>query len=370
MKKVCHISTAHSLRDSRIFYKECVSLRKHGYYVNYIVSESEVDELEGVKVEKLINTSKSRIYRIVKKRRDAFKKAIEVDADIYHFHDPELIGIGKALKRRGKRVIYDVHEDVPKQILNKKYLGSIWIRKTVSKIFDIYEKHSSKKFDAIISATDEIAMKFKNKNSISIKNYVISEKINNSVSCQVTKDKDKFVIIYVGAISSIRGIREIIQSTEKFNGRVELWILGKWESQELHKECMDLAGYENCKYFGMKPLDEVYGYIRLSDVGLCTLYPTANYKESLPIKVMEYMALGKPIILSDFEYWKNVFGNVGVYVDPLNVSDIAKAIQTLIDDKILLKNIGEYNLESSNKKFVWEIEEEKLLNLYINILGE
>lgn len=366
-KKVCHISTAHNENDSRILLKECQSLSKAGYDVNLIVTSDKEKELYGTKILPLSENG-GRLYRILFKRNEAYKKALELDADIYHFHDPELIGIGKKLKKKGKKVIYDVHEDVPKQVINKTYLGPLVVRKIVSKVFDLNERSSAKKFDAVVGAIDEIADKFQHKNAIAIKNFAVKEVIDKAIPIGREGSEDKLVIAYVGGITEIRGIKELIQATKNFNGKVELWILGAWESEQLFEQCKKLPGYEYCKYFGSLLLKDVYRYTKSADVGMCTLHPVANYKESIPIKVLEYMASGLPIVLSNFQYWKNLFGDVGIYVDPLNIDDIAKGIQRFLDNKELIKDIGQKNRERFIEYFSWDAEEKKLLKLYEDLL--
>lgn len=366
-KKVCHISTAHNENDSRILLKECQSLSNAGYDVYLLVTSDKEKNIYGTNIVPLSNGS-GRLYRLFTKRKEAYQKALEIDADIYHFHDPELIGIGKKLKKRGKKVIYDVHEDVPKQVLNKTYMGPLYVRKVVSKIFDIHEKSSARKFDAIIGAIDEIANKFDNSNSVAIKNYAIKEVIDEAIPVTREESKDKLVIIYVGGITAIRGIRELIQATGKFNGEVELWILGTWETEELFEECKALDGYKYCKYFGSLLLKDVYKYTKAADIGMCTLYPVSNYKESIPIKVLEYMASSLPIILSDFDYWKNLFGDVGEYVNPVNIDDIARGIRKFLDNRELLEVYSKKNREKFISNFSWDAEEKKLLELYKKIL--
>lgn len=365
--KVCHISTAHNENDSRILLKECQSLSKYGYEVYLIVTSDKEKVNYGTNIVPLTQ-NKGRLYRVFCKGKEAYKKALEIDADIYHFHDPELINIGKKLKRKGKKVIYDVHEDMPKQILNKTYLGPMFIRKAVSKVFDIHERSSAKKFDAVVGAIDEISSKFSNSNSITVKNYAIKEAIDQAVAVDRDECDEKLVIIYVGGITAIRGIKEIINSTASFNGKVELWILGSWETNALYEECKQLEGYKYCKYLGNKELKDVYRYIKAADIGMCTLHPVANYKQSIPIKVLEYMASGLPIILSDFEYWKNLFGDVGVYVDPLNIEDIEKGIDEFLQNRELIKTIGIRNREEFLNRFCWDTEEKKLVELYDKIM--
>ena len=366
-KKVCHISTAHKENDSRILLKECQSLSKAGYDVSLIINADKDKKIYGTNIIALDESNTSRAHRVLKKSKVALQKAIDLNADIYHFHDPELINVGMALKKRGKKVIYDVHEDVPVQILAKSYLGPMWVRKIVSKVYNYYEKNKSKNFDAIIAASDELAAKFNNKNSISVKNFAIRDVIENAEPIN-REDDDKFIIIYVGSITKIRGIRELIQVTELFLGKVELWILGAFESEELKEECMALEGYKYCKYFGMLPVKDVYSYIKAADLGMCTLYPTENYKESIPIKVLEYMACEKPLVLSDFEFWKNFFGDIGKYVDPLDINSIKDGIDCFIRDKNYLETVGKKNKESFINNFSWDKEEKKLLDLYESLL--
>lgn len=365
-KRVCHISTVHNENDSRIVLKEGQSLSKNGFETFYIVATDIEKELYGVKLIKLNDKSGSRIIRSIKRIKEAARLAKEIDADVYHFHDPELIPLGKKLKKSGKKVIYDVHEDIPKQILSKSYLGPLWLRKIISNIFNSYEKRAAKKFDAIFTATDEIAENFNTDRAVSIKNYALTEIIDRAIP--VEREDDIITLTYVGSITEIRGIKEIIQAMNCLDGKAKLWILGTWESDELFEECKKLDGYKYAEYFGALPLKDVYKYTKAADIGVCTIHPTPNYIGSIPIKVMEYMASEKPLILSDFIYWKNLFGEIGLYVNPEEPKNIAEAIKYYINNKSEMIVKGKENRIKFEKSFSWDAEEIKLIDIYSKII--
>ena len=370
-KKVCHISTVHREDDNRILFKECCSIRKAGYDVSLIITSDKIKKVNGVEIVPLTKKD-GRIQRLLYRRKEAYKRAIELDADIYHFHDPELIPMGKKLIRKGKKVIYDVHEDVPKQILAKSYLGPMWMKKIISFIFDKYEKYQSKSFSGIVTILDELKMEFEkvNNNVISVKNYAVREVIDKSVPLEDKNNREEFIILYIGAITEIRGIKEMIKATEKFNGKVKLWIAGIWESEELKKECEALKGYENTVYYGNFKAKDLYKYVKSADIGLSVLHPTPNYKKAIPTKVIEYMACEIPVILSDFKFWRELFGDVGIYVNPLDVNEISEAIHFYINNRDMIKIIGKNNRENYINNFCWDAEEEKLLCLYKKLLNE
>src|SRR5699024_3886287 len=114
----------------------------------------------------------NRLSRIIFSKRLILKKSLEVEADIYHFHDPELLSVGNKLVKRNKKVIYDIHEDTSKQILSKHYIPR-FLRKPISKIFSFYEKRSIKNYSAIVTATPFLKSKFEkyNVNTVDINNY-------------------------------------------------------------------------------------------------------------------------------------------------------------------------------------------------------
>ena len=114
--KVCHISSAHAPNDTRIFHKQCASLARAGYDTTFVVKAKDPQSVgetteKGVRVIQVPVDNSSRLKRMLFGTKAVYQKALEVDADIYEFHDPELLPYGLKLDRRGKRVIFDSHED-------------------------------------------------------------------------------------------------------------------------------------------------------------------------------------------------------------------------------------------------------------------
>jgi hypothetical protein len=176
--KVCHITSVHPDGDVRIFHKECISLAEEGFEVSLVVPNTTSRMENGISICSFSYKPSSRISRFTKSVNLAFKKAIEQDADIYHLHDPELLRIALKLKKRGKKVIFDAHEDLPQQILSKKYIKK-FLRKPLSNFIGKYERKITSKLDAVITATPFIRDKFLkyNSNSIDINNFPLSKEI-------------------------------------------------------------------------------------------------------------------------------------------------------------------------------------------------
>ncbi len=359
--KVCMITTVHQPFDTRIFHKEAKTLVKAGYEVVLIAQHSKNEVVDGIRIIALPKP-KNRFSRILFLGWKAYKLALKQNADIYHFHDPEFIFFGILLKLYGKKVIYDVHEDVPKQILNKEWIGNKGIRVLTSFLMNILERFSVIFFTNIVVATENISKRFPNKKTVILRNFPVLNVIN-SVS-NVNHNKRKSILIYAGGLTRIRGIKEIIQAMEYISQQIELWLLGNWESKQYKEECEALLGWNKTKYFGFKPLEEAYSFMKSVDIGISILFPVKNYLTSLPVKTYEYMACSLPVVMSDFPYWKEIFGRLALFADPYNPKSIAQQILFLLENKDKAVELGRKGRELVEKQYNWEIESQKLIELY------
>ena len=212
---ICHISTVHKLFDNRIFFKECISLSEEGYITHLLISNKKNTEIKKIKISKL-PLWKNRIIRFLIKDLIALAKALRINADIYHIHDPELLWYGWIIRKIfKKKVIYDVHEFVREQIENKGWLKRIHLSKLFSRLYVMLEKYLIKSFNAIILAVPEMVGTYSYyKNKVVLRNLPILKKIQNAVQQETREKHMKKVVIYPGTLSHDRGITNLIISME------------------------------------------------------------------------------------------------------------------------------------------------------------
>ncbi|WP_078431932.1 glycosyltransferase family 4 protein [Metabacillus halosaccharovorans] len=364
--KVCHLTSVHKYNDIRISVKECSSLVGENYEVHLVAPNTSVENFNGIHVHGVKNSYKGRIKRAKNYTRDIYRKAIEIDAEIYHFHDPELIPVGLRLKRKGKKVIYDIHEDVPRQILTKHWIPK-YLRYLISFVFEIFENRSVRKFNALVAATPHIANRFQkyNNNVVNINNYPIKKELSSPTQIPFA-DKEKSVI-YIGGISKDRGSINCVKAID--NTKVTLKIAGNFANSHERKVLEDLEGWKKVNFLGFLDRKEVKKELETSMAGLVLLEPRANYIDSLPIKMFEYMATGLPVIASNFSLWQDIIeGNkCGICVDPLNVKDISNAINWLMDNPEKAMEMGRNGQKAVDTRYNWEAESDKLIQLYERI---
>ena len=366
--KVCHLTSAHHDGDIRIFHKECVSLSKNGFDVHLIVPNTLSRIEKGVNIHSFVSKNTSRLNRMLKTTRTVYQLALKIDAEIYHFHDPELIPFGLKLLKRGKKVIYDAHEDVPRQILGKHWIP-YFLRKKIASVFEWYENRAAKRFTFLVVSTPTIKKRFIhiNPNTVAICNYPILEE-NTLLPLWQSRSNS---VCYVGGITIIRGIRELVEAIS-IEPKVALNIAGTYSPASLKDELMNMPGWETVNDFGYLSRDKIIEVLNNSKIGIVTLYPQANYLESLPIKMFEYMLAGMPVIASNFLLWNNIikFADCGITVDPQSPKEIAAAIQIVLSNDDRAKQMGENGRKAVIEKYNWAIEEEKLVLIYRQLKNE
>ena len=348
---MCHFTTVHPRYDTRVFVKECKSLARHGYDVTLIVADGQGDEIkDGVNILD-IGRYNSRFQRVISSSKKMYSKAISLNADLYHFHDPELLFVGKKLAKKGKSVIYDAHEDVPRQLLTKTYIPSFF-KSFLSRIFERYEDKVASKLSGIATATPFIRDRFlrNNPQAVEIQNFPFIAEFNQTRSSDDNTKENH--VCYVGAISKVRGFPTIVDALDHA-GDVQLLLGGKFESEELRSITTRSAGWNKVSELGFLSREDVSQTLIKSVAGLVVLEPTINYLDSIPVKMFEYMAAGIPVIASDFEYWRSLIEDVdcAIFVDPKDPKSIGEAIQELLADKERSRVMGSRGKAAVLEKF-------------------
>ncbi len=366
--KVAHLTSVHARNDTRIFIKQCRTLAAHGYEVTLVVADDQGNESkDGVTIAD-VGRLPGRLNRIFRSTRRVFDKAVALDAEIYHLHDPELIPIGLKLKRLGKKVIFDSHEDVPQQILDKPYLGPMSLR-ALSGMAAAYERFACPKLDGIIGATPFIRDKFLSMNpqTVDVSNFPLLGELDAEV--QWTNKRDE--VCFVGGLDTIRGAREIVRACELLKTPTRLNLAGRFSEAALEASVRAFPGWARINEHGFLDRNGVRNVLARSVAGLVTSHPIGNFLQGLPIKMFEYMAAGIPVIASNIPSWREIIeGNdCGLCVDPFDPAAIAAAIDYLVLHPALAKRMGENGKKAVIEKYNWPVQALKLTDFYSVISG-
>lgn len=368
--KVCHMTSVHSQFDGRIFLKECVSLANYGYQV-YLVSQGEgIVERDGVICVGAGKRPVSRLKRMTSFSKTVYKKALELDCDIYHFHDPELLPYALRLKRKGKKVIYDSHEIYVEQLKRREYLPAV-ISKLIAKCYEIYEGHVTRRIDgAIVPCTVAGKNIFEKKcrNYTTVDNYPILSELYDKYQPDVAKyDKS---ICYVGSLTEDRGITDIILAGYKAGCQV--YLAGSFDSEEYKSSVMKMPEYSCVHYMGVLNREEVCELIQHCKIGMAILQNVGQYNatDNMPTKVFEYMSLGIPVILTSAPYNEKMMREIdfGLCVDPSNIDEIVSGITSLLSDAEMIKSKGLNGRNAVKERFNWNTQAERLALFYKKIL--
>ncbi len=370
MLPVAHLTTVHPPFDTRIFHKECTTLVKAGYEVGLIAPHDRNETINNVRI-RAIPKPKGRRERMTRTAWHVYRAASREHADLYHFHDPELIPIGLLLKAHGKRVIYDVHEDVPRQILSKHWIPRP-LRGLVAKLAELMEFVGTRPFDSIIAATPTIAERFPTEKTVIVQNFPI---LNELTPRETHSCAERLPLIaYVGGISVTRGAREMVQAMALLPRSLpaQLVLAGAFVPADLESELQRMPGWERVKFIGWQDREGVANLLAEAQIGLVTLHPIINYLDSYPVKLFEYMAAGLPVIASNFPLWKEIVeaNECGLTVDPLNPKEIAQAIEYLLNHSEERQKMGQNGRRAVREKYNWEQESKKLLKLYEVVLSQ
>jgi glycosyltransferase involved in cell wall biosynthesis len=371
--KICHITTVHSPKDARIFYRMCSGLAVKGHEVTLIASAPFTDEL-GVHSspwnERIAPAG--RVSRIVL----ALRAALSESADIYHFHDPELISLGLALKllRPSKRVIYDVHEDYPSMMLEKYWIPRP-VRPLISKSAKMANRLASLCLDGIVTADPGVESDFRKtaaERTLVYYNFPVPAVFKPSMNGAPKAD-----LVYIGGMSERSGIFILLEALALLakKGLRPTARLGGYTDGDKGR----LAIEEAIRSKGLKSQVHLHGrimhtevpdWIRGGRIGLVMLQPIPKFMKNIPSKLFEYWACGRAAIASDLPPIRPFFSDRknGLLFSPTEPASLATAIQYVIENPEAAEEMGRLAYAQVSEDWNNDRQIDKLIDFYEKIL--
>lgn len=367
MARIIHLTSAHPRSDIRIYEKMCRSLASLGLDVHLIVADGlGSTSCDGVEVHD-VGKPRSRVHRMVQTTRQLKRLALALQPDLIHLHDPELLPAGVSLAHQGACVIFDSHEDVPKQLASKHYLPRL-VRSPLACGWAQIERFAMRSLAGVVAATPSIHARLSRYSTRSevVRNYPLLREFPPPRAMQ----SDRPTICYVGALTSARGLVELVEAVARCSTHPRLVLAGRFTEPGLRDRLRVLPGWKLVEELGQCDRARITRVLEQSWIGLVTLHPTPNHIESLPTKMYEYMAAGLPVIASDFPGWRSTVRDhhCGVLVDPTNADAIASAIDSLCADQSLRAYFGSNGRHAFEQSLNWEPELQRLVQFYEAVL--
>lgn len=369
IKKVCYFTSKDS-NDIRVFHKECVSLVKAGYDVTMVCPNAGDKDVQGVHIRGVSYEAQGDFARFTKLPRFLYEKALEIDADIYHFNDPASIKFGVKLKKAGKKVIFDAFEDHPSMWMNRGTGLKGLIYKCIGRWYQHYEKKQCAKFDAIFCCyhwTKDRLQKVNPKCEL-VFNFPIVDKDEVKVPKGIHGQNP--TICYAGTMSDAWNIPTVVDALTDSNIRFNL---AGWcgEGDDLMERLKASKGWSNVNFFGklskQEVIEKVYNH---SDIGVALYHysPLCHGKvgNMSNNKLFEYMLMGMPVVCTDFELWNDVIekNHCGICVQPSDKEAIRKAIEYIADHSDEAIEMGCNGQKKVLEEYNWESQEKILLEVY------
>lgn len=341
-----------------------------GFGVSLIVADGEGPErIADVSILDIGKRSSSRLGRMLKSFWPMFRAARELSADLYHFHDPELIPAGALLRLCGHKVIFDVHEDMPAQIQSKHYIPRVLIP-VATLLARAIEFFAARCFNGYIAVNDEIASHFPEARTIKVHNFPILSEIRGEA---IPYEQRQNEVLFIGNCSEARGLRQMIGAINLVAGDLDacLNIAGPVFPDTLQAQLESALDCSRVNFLGWQTREQIREQLSKAKVGLVVFQPDPNHINAMPNKLFDYMGVGLPVVASNFPQWRKIISEIdcGFVVDPLSEKDISGCLEKLLRNQDEAEEMGQRAYRAAVDVFNWTSEASRLAGFYNSILA-
>lgn len=359
------ISTVHPSTDPRIVYKIIPALSEHYEVICALPACNQFPEgvvsirlpLQSRILPRVLLSFPILIFQFLTKR-----------PKIVHFLVPELLPLAFLFHLLGAKVIYEIQENHYKKFALKRY-NNAWIFQLLFKLSD----RLARRYFNLILTEDAYLQEYNDLQHIHavIHNYPSLPFIDNckKVSNKINSSIPTF--FYCGVISFDRCFDILVEALHRLKvGGYEFKVLLFGPVRFSENEVNQLPNYgtvlPHLQFFGYTDLQKALTYTSSSLAGIALLKPVGDYMDSYTTKLFEYMAIGLPVVTSDFPLYKTIVdpADCGFCISPTNSIELSEKLIWFIQNPREAAAMGQRGRKSVETHYNWETEKIKLLNFY------
>ena len=386
------LTSVHEPFDPRIFHKQARSLAVAGYRVTLLAPHDRDEWRDGVRVWG-VPPAASRLGRPLVWGR-LLRRALRLRADAYHFHDPELLPLGWLLARlSGRPVLYDAHEYYRAEVSTRRWLPRP-VRRLAAETVHAVETLAVRRLAAVVAVNEHMAAGFRARGArcvVAVHNYPLLSSFPSHANQQpptastiadgessIINRQSSMTVSYIGVLSRERGLELVWQAAQRLRDlapAADVRLIGRidWSGvdEAVSREPARWQAEAGARLVGVIQATAIPAALAETAVGWVPFQPTANNCRTIPLKLLEYLAAGLPVVASDFGYLAQIVraADCGLLVPAADAEAHAQALAHLLTHSDEAQALGERGRRAVQERYSWEAESRRLLDLYATLLG-
>jgi glycosyltransferase involved in cell wall biosynthesis len=372
MKKVrvLHISTAHPPQDPRIVFKQCQTLADQ-YEVFCALPYADASVAPNIHFIRLPYFRRV-IWRLLLTCPFILIRCLGLRPHLIHVYVPEFIPFAFVFRLFGAQIVYEVQENLHKKMHLKTINNGVWLERGFRWFDQLAQRHFYLIFTehGYLDTYRDLPKPYE-----IIYNYPLLSFLE-PYQHPYKPDLLRPSFFYIGWISFERAFDTLVDSLTRLkvaypNFVAHLFGRRTFTDAQLKKLPNFAAVHDNIHFYGYTGHREAFPYATGATAGLALLKPVGDYPDSYTTKLFEYMALGLPVITSDFPLYKDIVErhNCGFCVSPYNPVQVADALQYLIEHPSEAEAMGQRGRKAVEEWYNWGSEAKKLVTFYKRILA-
>jgi len=284
--------------------------------------------------------------------------------------------IALAFKPFSVRFVFD-HHDLSPELYQVKFLR----RGLTYQFLRLLERLTFRVADLSLATNEsyrEIAIargKMKPQRVVVVQTCADLSEVNGTLPIPELKRGKQYMVLYVGVMERQDGVQLLIESIEflvkkKRREDTQFVLIGFGTEFAPLKALVARLGVDNfVEFTGMLPHEQVRPYLSRADVCVAP-YPlnSLNVRFTM-IKILEYMAYSKPVVMFDLQEGRRTVGDGALYSRPNDPIDFANQIEKLLDSESLRRKLGDCGRKRTEEGLNWKAQSEKLLGAFASLLA-